>query len=121
MGRSKADVFRCHPRLFSAAVQLVAVQGNVCGQHEAISVVCCDGHLTLSDRQRSSTGHDVHFFAVGNRLAALDRPDRESFVGVDVGGDRAQVQGCHLMRPLETFVPQSVSAPLRSKRSKVGP
>ena len=87
MGGGAADRGCSHPGFGRGAVQLVAVQGDVGRQDKAVFVVGRDGHLTLCDGNTAGPGDHVHFFAVGNGLKGLDRPDSQPLVGVDAARD----------------------------------
>ena len=97
------DVVGCHPCLLVGVVQRVSVQGDVGGDDESIRVIGCYCHLHLG-RGLSRLIHDYSdLLAVRDRLAALGRPDGQSFVCVDVAGDVSKRESSHVIRGLLTW------------------
>lgn len=95
MGCVFANVFRCHPGFLIGVIEGVPVQLDVSRDDEPINVVGGHCYLHLGRGLRRLIDQDGHLLPVCDGLAALSRPNEESFVCVDVAGNVSKCQRGH--------------------------
>ena len=118
MGLAQADILRSHPGFLSRVVHGIPITGDIGRQDEPIHVVSRDSGLALGHRDGLSTSDHIDLHTVTDALAALESPDSQTFVGVDVGRDLRQGQGSHGQYVVP--FPSDLAIPLHTRPPAVG-
>lgn len=83
MRGSCSNVLCRHPRFSRGRIKSLTIYRHVGGEDEAVLIVGGDRNLTLGQRNIACAVNHIDLLTIGDALATLNRPNGQSFVGVD--------------------------------------